>query len=80
MKNCLDTGTIQAFLDGELAPAEASVVSAHIAKCDACAAQLANAEEESAFVFSVLGREMDTLLPTQRLWTKIYDSIVVEKQ
>lgn len=80
MKNCLDTGTIQAFLDGELAPAEASVVSAHIAKCDACAAQLANAEEESAFVFSVLGREMDTLVPTQRLWTKINDSIVVEKQ
>jgi hypothetical protein len=80
MKNCLDTGTIQAFLDGELAPAEAASVSAHIAQCDACAAQLATAEEESVFVFSVLGREMDTLVPTQRLWTKINDSIVVEKQ
>src|ERR1044071_6900103 len=80
MKNCLDTGTVQAFLDGELKPAEVSTVSAHIAACDACAAQIAAAEEESAFVFSVLEREMDALVPTQRLWNKINDSIEVEKQ
>jgi hypothetical protein len=79
MNNCLDTGTIQAFLDGELAPAAASNVSAHIAMCDACAAQLGSAEEESAFVFAVLEREMDTLVPTQRLWSKINESIEVEK-
>jgi anti-sigma factor RsiW len=79
MNNCLDTGTIQAFLDGELMPAAASNVSAHIAMCDACAAQLGTAEEESAFVFSVLEREMDTLVPTQRLWSKINESIEVEK-
>ena len=80
MKNCLDTGTIQGFLDGELTPSAAAGVSAHIATCDACAAQLAAADEESAFVFSVLEREMDTLVPTQRLWSKINDSIEVEKQ
>jgi len=80
MTDCLDTGTIQAFLDGELAPTAASRVSTHIAGCDACAAQLATAEEESAFVFSVLEREMDTLVPTQRLWNKINDSIEVERQ
>jgi anti-sigma factor RsiW len=80
MTNCLDAGTIQAFLDGELAPAAVSGVSAHIAGCDACAAQLATAEEESSFVFSVLEREMDTLVPTQRLWGKINDSIEVERQ
>jgi putative zinc finger protein len=79
MNNCLDTGTIQAFLDGELTPAAASNVSAHIAICDACAAQLATAEDESAFVFSVLEREMETLVPTQRLWNKINESIEVEK-
>jgi len=79
MNNCLDTGTIQAFLDGELASAAASKVSAHIAACDACASQLAAAEEESAFVFSVLEREMDALVPTQRLWNKINDSIEVER-
>ena len=79
MNNCLDTGTIQAFLDGELTPAAASNVSAHIAMCDACAVLLSTAEEESAFVFSVLEREMDTLVPTQRLWNKINESIEVEK-
>jgi hypothetical protein len=79
MNNCFDTGTIQAFLDGELKPAEASAVSAHIAGCDACAAELAAAEEESAFVFSVLEREVDTLVPTQRLWNKINESIEVER-
>ncbi|HEY2867848.1 MAG TPA: zf-HC2 domain-containing protein [Pyrinomonadaceae bacterium] len=79
MSNCLDTGTIQAFLDGELVPAAASGVSAHIAMCDACAGQLAAAEEESSFVISVLEREIDALVPTQRLWSKINDSIAVEK-
>src|SRR5437763_16772124 len=79
MNNCLDTGTIQAFLDGELAPATASNVSAHIAVCDACAAQLGSAEEESAFVFSVLDREIDTLVPTQRLWNEINESLEVEQ-
>jgi negative regulator of sigma E activity len=67
-------------LDGELASSAAAGVSEHIATCEACAAQLAAAEEESAFVFSVLEREMDTLVPTHRLWSKINDSIVVEKQ
>src|SRR5437868_14572254 len=80
MNNCLDTGTIQAFLDGELAPAAAAGVSAHIAACDACASQLASAEEESAFVFSVLEREMDALVPTHRLWSKINDSIDVQRK
>jgi hypothetical protein len=79
MSNCLDTGTVQAFLDGELTPAAANGVSAHIATCDACAGRLAAAEEESSFVFSVLEREMDALVPTQRLWSKINDSIEVEK-
>ena len=80
MTNCLDTGMIQGFLDGELSPAAASDVSAHIAVCDACATQLSTAEEESSFVFSVLEREMNSLVPTQRLWSKINDSIEVEKQ
>lgn len=80
MSECLDTGRIQAFLDGELTPSDAGTVSAHIALCDACAAQLATAEEETALVFSVLERELETLVPTQRLWSKINDSIEVEKQ
>jgi hypothetical protein len=80
MRNdCLDIGIIQAFMDCELTHEESARVSAHIALCDACAISLAEAEEESAMVFPVLEREMDTLVPTQRLWSRINDSIILEK-
>ena len=80
MEVCLDIGIVQAFLDSELSHDETARVSAHIATCDGCASMLAEAEEESAFVFPVLAREMDTLVPTQRLWNKINETIKVEKQ
>ena len=79
MEKCYDIGTIQAFLDGELSVDLSQKVTRHIALCDGCAASLAEAEEETAFAFSALEREFDTLVPTHRLWTKINDSIVEEK-
>jgi hypothetical protein len=72
---CFDSGTIQAFLDGELAAETLETVSRHIASCEDCAISLAEAEEESAIAFSALEQEFNTLVPTQRLWTKINDSI-----
>ena len=77
---CIDIGMIQAFLDGELGTDASLKVSHHIAACDDCAGELARAEEESAVVFPILEREFNTLVPTQRLWTKINDSIAVEKE
>jgi len=77
--NCLDIGIIQAFLDGELAASEVTRVSDHIGDCDSCAMLLTQAEEENLIVFPALAREMDSLVPTQRLWTRINDSIIVEK-
>jgi hypothetical protein len=77
---CYDIGTIQAFLDGELSSDAAARITNHIAACDACAISLAEAEEESAVVFTALEREFNTLVPTQRLWSKINDSIIIEKQ
>ncbi len=79
-KICLDSGTIQAFLDGEIAAGKLSAVSDHLAFCDACAFALADAEEESALVFAALDGELNTLVPTQRLWSKINDSIGEEKR
>ncbi len=78
-KDCLDIGIIQAFLDGELRQDETARVSTHIANCDNCAIMLANAEEETAIVFPALEREFNTLVPTQRLWNKINDSINTER-
>lgn len=79
-EKCFDSGTIQAFLDGELAPNLSAKVTNHIAVCDACAFELSEAEEETAFAFSALENEFNTLVPTQRLWTKINESIVEEKK
>ncbi len=70
---------IQAFLDGELTHDESTRVSSHVAVCDTCAVMLAEAEEESAIVFPALEREFNTLVPTQRLWNKINDSIETER-
>jgi len=77
---CFDIGTIQAFLDGELAADVLEGVSHHVASCDDCAVFLAEAEEESAIAFSALDQEFNTLVPTQRLWTKINDSIQKEEK
>lgn len=79
-ENCFDIGTIQAFLDGELSPESAENAACHIALCDDCAFQLATAEDETAVAFNALEQEFNTLVPTQRLWTKINDSIERERR
>ena len=79
-EKCFDDGTIQAFLDGELATDFSETIARHIELCDDCSLSLARAEEESAFAFSALEQEFNTLVPTQRLWTKINDSIESERK
>lgn len=77
--NCFDIGAIQAFLDGEISPERSMQMSTHIANCSECANLLSIAEDENSFVFSTLEREINTLVPTQRLWSRINESIEVEK-
>lgn len=79
-QDCLDIGLIQALMDGELDAPERNQVSGHIAACDACAFMLAEAEDEAAIVFPVLDREFNSLVPTQRLWTRINSAIEIERR
>ncbi|CAN5678639.1 hypothetical protein BH24ACI2_BH24ACI2_01410 [soil metagenome] len=79
-EKCFEIGTIQAFLDGELTSDLLENVARHVAACKSCALLLAEAEEESAVAFSALEQEFNTLVPTQRLWTKINDSIERERK
>lgn len=79
-KDCLDIGTIQAFLDGELASDLVENTANHLALCDDCTMLLGNAEEETAIAFSALDAELNTLVPTQRLWAKINNEIEKEKK
>ena len=75
---CFEIGTIQAFLDGETTPEVSFRLTDHVASCDACALLMAEADEESSVVFSTLGRELDALVPTQRLWSRINETIEIE--
>jgi hypothetical protein len=78
MEKCFDEGTLQAFLDNELAPELSQKIARHLVDCDPCAIMLAEVEEETAFAFAALEQEFNTLVPTQRLWTKINRSIEVQ--
>jgi len=78
MEKCFDEGTLQAFLDNELAPELSQSVARHLVDCDPCAILLAEVEEETAFAFAALEQEFNTLVPTQRLWTKINQSIEIQ--
>ncbi len=76
---CFEIGTIQAFLDGETTPDVSLRLTDHVSACDTCARVMADAEEETSLVFSTLERELNSLVPTQRLWSRINETIEVEK-
>ena len=76
---CFEIGTIQAFLDGETTPDVSLRLTDHVAACDNCARLMAEADEENAIVFSTLERELNALVPTQRLWSRINETIDIEK-
>lgn len=78
MEKCFDEATLQAFLDNELEQSLSQKVARHLVDCDPCAIMLAEVEEETAFAFAALEQEFNTLVPTQRLWTKINQSIEVQ--
>lgn len=77
---CIEIGTIQAFLDGEASPELSFEITDHAAKCDNCALLIADAEEETAQVFALLDRELNGLVPTQRLWSSITVALAEEKR
>lgn len=76
---CFEIGLIQAFLDGETTPEISLRLTDHVSGCDACARLMAEADEQNSIVFSTLERELNSLVPTQRLWLRINETIEVEK-
>lgn len=80
MEKCYDEAVLQAFLDNELPSELSQSVARHLVDCDPCAELLAQVEEETAFAFNALEQEFNTLVPTQRLWTKINDSIEIQNR
>lgn len=79
IEKCFDEGTIQAFLDGELASDLSENVACHVSVCDACASMLAFAEEENSFAFAALDTEFNALVPTERIRTRLFETIEAER-
>ncbi|HJQ34208.1 MAG TPA: zf-HC2 domain-containing protein [Pyrinomonadaceae bacterium] len=71
MKKCLDEAIIQAYIDGELPQEQAAATAAHIAACDACAASLAEAENESAVFSMAFAPDESVNVPTEALRARI---------
>lgn len=74
-EQCYDEGTIQAFLDGELNPERLEQVARHVSFCDECAFLLQETEEEASFAFAALDDEFNSLVPTERIRTNLYQAI-----
>ena len=75
MKRCVDEGTLQAYLDGELSQEAARETAAHVAACDACAAALAEAGDETAFFASAFAPDASLAVPTASLRARLNASV-----
>lgn len=71
MKRCLDEGTLQAYLDGELSQEAARDAAAHISQCAPCAEALAEAGSETAFFASAFTPDPALSVPSAELRARI---------
>ena len=67
MKNCLDEGMLQSYLDGELSPELSARAAAHVGACDACADALGAASEELALFARSFAPDASLSVPTEAL-------------
>lgn len=70
---CLDEGTIQSYLDGELSPNLMEKTVEHLSKCDDCALALSYAQDELDVLSIALEPEISLLpVPSEKLRERIY--------
>ena len=79
MKECIDEGTLQAWLDGELGREAAASVALHLASCPSCAEAARTVENENLLLTSALETEFAESVPSERLRQRL-DSAIAEKQ
>jgi hypothetical protein len=75
MRDCLEEGIIQAYVDGELSPPEAERVATHALACAGCAAAIDEAENELALLSTALEPEFGLSVPSERLRERLDASI-----
>lgn len=77
---CLDEGTIQSYLDGELPQNLTEKTVAHLASCDDCALALSEAQDELEMLSVALEPELSLPVPTESLRERINLAIAAETQ
>lgn len=75
MNTCLDEGTLQAYLDGELSPETSNGVAAHLAACASCTEAAGAAEQELAFFSTAFASALPMTVPTEKLRARLDDAI-----
>jgi hypothetical protein len=67
MRECIEEGILQSYVDNELSPEMAEKVAAHIAACASCAEALNEVANETAMFATAFEAEMALNVPTVRL-------------
>ncbi len=75
MSMCLDEGMLQAYMDGELAPAQRETCAAHLATCAICAELAHEAEHEYALCATAFAPVLSVPAPTARLRVRLEDAL-----
>lgn len=75
MNTCLDEGTLQAYLDGELSPETLNAAAAHLAACAACAGAAREAEQEFALFSATFADALPASVPTAKLRARLDEAI-----
>lgn len=75
MTICVSEDILQAWLDGELAPAAAADVRAHLASCANCAVRAAEAKQAMALLGEAWQAELPAFVPSARLRARVEDEL-----
>lgn len=75
MRECIDEGILQAYVDNELSSEAAARVAEHLSNCAACAAAATAAAEETALFAMAFEAEAALEVPTLRLRERLDEAI-----
>jgi anti-sigma factor RsiW len=78
MTICVHEDILQAWLDGELAPAKAAEVRAHLANCAACTGQADEAAQAMALMSDAWQAELPEFVPTASLRARLAETLSTE--
>lgn len=77
MRECVEEGILQAYVDDELSPETAEAVAAHISACASCAEAVSEAASETMMFASAFDAEMALDVPTVSLRERL-DAAIAE--